>query len=149
MSAASMGILRPAERRGLERLANLGAGLAGADGGDDLLADGMFLRGVGVPGGLERVVGAVAGALEHEFPRVGIAFLEAREEADERLVGRVANLILKGEPDDLVAAALENLGVGDDFLDEAVARRNGGGPCGSPCSVSPPGPRAWRDCPAS
>jgi hypothetical protein len=72
-------VARPSERGAAESLANIGAGLAGANGGEDLLANGMLLGGVRVAGRLERMVGAIAGALNDGFPGRRIRVLEARE----------------------------------------------------------------------
>src|SRR5690606_12863067 len=73
-------VLRPAEGAGAQRLADLRAALACADGSEHLLADGVLFGGIRVTQGLERVVGTVARALDDGFPSGEIGLLVAREE---------------------------------------------------------------------
>lgn len=57
------GIARPAEWRAAQRLSCVRARLAGSDGREHLLADGMLFGGVGVTDRLDRMIGAIAGRL--------------------------------------------------------------------------------------
>jgi hypothetical protein len=74
-------VLGPAVRRGTERLAHFGTALSGADSDHHLLANRVFFRRFSVPGGLERLLGAIARALDDRFPSGGVGFFEAREKA--------------------------------------------------------------------
>ena len=114
------GVVRPAERR-LARAPceRLPPDLAGADGRDHLLADRVLLGGVGVADGLERMVGALPGALDDRFPGGRVRILEAREQANERR--RSLAVLMRSSSASakhFAAAALKHLRVRDDLADE-------------------------------
>ena len=118
------GVLRPAIGARTQHLADLDADLARADGREHRLADWVFFRRDRVAHRLERLVCAFLRALDDSLPRDVVGLLEAREEPYERGVGCLANALLERRLQQLGAAALEHLGVGDDLLDELVALAN-------------------------
>ena len=99
------------------RALRISAGLSGADGRDHLLANRMLFGGFGMARRLERMVGAISSTLDDSRPCGAVGLLEAREHADKSVVVCRLDAIIKRREQDFVAAALENLGIGDDFTD--------------------------------
>ena len=121
------GITWPAERRGTQGLADISSGLPGADGRDHLLANRVFLGGVSMAHRLERVVGAIASTFDDSRPRGAVGFLKVGEHSDKSVIVCRLDAFIKRREQDFVAAALENLGVGYDFTDQAVTVADGAG----------------------
>ena len=81
----------------------------------------MLLRRICMADGLERLIRAVACALDRRFPRAGVSILEAREQTDQRVGGAVADALFERQTDQLVASALEDFRIGHDLAHQAVA----------------------------